>query len=205
MKKTRKNLHSKKRRNNSRKNRRHFGGNDACSNCGEHMPDMATCTPYQVLGLTPDASIKDIKKTYRKLALKHHPDKGGNEECFKWFVNAYSIIGDNDKLESVHLSDFVPMLIGPGGTTLNSFKDFNEIRMYGKFIIDASAISFFGDEGDVTDYICEIPASFHFKENASPSCADKCDIQSVNSAPAKSCILPRKVAGFTLNQFIPIG
>lgn len=35
----------------------------------------AASSPHQVLGLTPDASAKDIKKRYHELSLKHHPDK----------------------------------------------------------------------------------------------------------------------------------
>ncbi len=46
-------------------------------------------SPYQVLGLTSDASQKEIKKAYRKMALEHHPDKGGSEENFKKIQAAY--------------------------------------------------------------------------------------------------------------------
>ena len=38
---------------------------------------------YQTLGVSRDADTSAIKKAYRKLASKHHPDKGGDEARFK--------------------------------------------------------------------------------------------------------------------------
>ena len=39
--------------------------------------------PYQTLGVTPEATNEQIKFAYRRLALKSHPDKGGDSEMFK--------------------------------------------------------------------------------------------------------------------------
>ena len=38
--------------------------------------------PYKVLSLSKDASLEDIKKRYKKLARKYHPDKGGDPQLF---------------------------------------------------------------------------------------------------------------------------
>jgi len=52
---------------------------------------------YKVLGVNESSSQDDIKKAYRKLSLKHHPDRGGNGEEFKKINEAYSILGDVEK------------------------------------------------------------------------------------------------------------
>ena len=62
---------------------------------------MAQKDFYAVLGVPAAASQDEIKKQYRKLAAKHHPDKNpGNkeaEELFKEAAEAYSVLGDPDK------------------------------------------------------------------------------------------------------------
>ncbi len=52
---------------------------------------------YQTLGVDKSAPQAEIKKAYRKLSMKHHPDKGGNEEKFKEIADAYAVIGVADK------------------------------------------------------------------------------------------------------------
>ncbi|MEM9036234.1 MAG: DnaJ C-terminal domain-containing protein [Actinomycetota bacterium] len=52
---------------------------------------------YEALGVSSDASDKDITKAYRKLAREHHPDQGGDEARFKAVSAAYDVLGDPDK------------------------------------------------------------------------------------------------------------
>jgi len=52
---------------------------------------------YKVLGLESNASDSEIKKAYKKLAIKHHPDKGGDEATFKEITRAYEILSDENK------------------------------------------------------------------------------------------------------------
>jgi molecular chaperone DnaJ len=52
---------------------------------------------YDILGVKRDASESEIKKAYKKLALKHHPDKGGDTEKFQELVEAYEVLSDEQK------------------------------------------------------------------------------------------------------------
>ncbi|KAF8336009.1 hypothetical protein F5887DRAFT_988267 [Amanita rubescens] len=52
---------------------------------------------YKILGVARDCSEPDIKKAYRRESLKHHPDKGGDEEKFKLVVEANAVLSDPDR------------------------------------------------------------------------------------------------------------
>eukprot|EP01054_Gregarina_sp_Poly1_P010725 Gregarina_sp_Poly_1__10724@NODE_814_length_6190_cov_237_531439_g591_i0_p2_GENE_NODE_814_length_6190_cov_237_531439_g591_i0NODE_814_length_6190_cov_237_531439_g591_i0_p2_ORF_typecomplete_len417_score71_01DnaJ_C/PF01556_18/1_3e52DnaJ/PF00226_31/1_1e22DnaJ_CXXCXGXG/PF00684_19/2_3e13AntiTRAP/PF15777_5/33AntiTRAP/PF15777_5/20AntiTRAP/PF15777_5/3_6AntiTRAP/PF15777_5/0_0055HypA/PF01155_19/0_63HypA/PF01155_19/4_1FYVE_2/PF02318_16/23FYVE_2/PF02318_16/11_NODE_814_length_6190_cov_237_531439_g591_i046805930 len=52
---------------------------------------------YNSLGVAKDASTDEIKKAFKKLAIKHHPDKGGDPEKFKEVCKAYEVLSDPDK------------------------------------------------------------------------------------------------------------
>jgi len=52
---------------------------------------------YDALGLSPGCSEDEIKKAYRKRALREHPDKGGDPEKFKQLNEAYGVLSDGQK------------------------------------------------------------------------------------------------------------
>lgn len=52
---------------------------------------------YEVLGVKKDANADEIKKAFRRLARKHHPDAGGSEEKFKEINEAYEVLSDAEK------------------------------------------------------------------------------------------------------------
>jgi len=52
---------------------------------------------YDTLGIDKKASKDEVKKAFRKLAQKHHPDKGGEEAKFKEITEAYSVLSDDGK------------------------------------------------------------------------------------------------------------
>lgn len=72
---------------------------------------------YEILGVNRQAGQDDIKKAYRKLALKYHPDRNPNdknaEEQFKKAAEAYDVLGDPEKRSKY--DQFGDMAFGKGG------------------------------------------------------------------------------------------
>ena len=75
---------------------------------------------YKVLGLSEGASTEEVKKAYKKLALVHHPDKGGDPEEFRKLTEAYEHIinppvpqQQQQQPHHVHLSLAEVILGGP--------------------------------------------------------------------------------------------
>ncbi len=76
---------------------------------------------YEILGVTREASVQEIKKAYRKLALKYHPDRNPGdkkaEDMFKEAAEAYEVLRDPEKR---HLYD----LYGHQGLSGSGFQGF---------------------------------------------------------------------------------
>lgn len=66
-----------------------------------HVQRIKQCKDYyEVLQVSKDASEEDLKRNYRKLALKLHPDKNkapGAAEAFKAVGNAFAVLNDKEK------------------------------------------------------------------------------------------------------------
>jgi len=73
---------------------------------------------YKILGIKKDASKDEIKKSFRELSKKYHPDVGGDENKFKEINEAYSILSD-DKKRSEYDNPFGDDALGGFG-----FRDF---------------------------------------------------------------------------------
>jgi len=59
--------------------------------------DVDTEKFYKLLGVEMNATGPEIKKAYRKMAIQHHPDKGGDPDKFKEISKAYETLSDDDK------------------------------------------------------------------------------------------------------------
>ncbi len=100
---------------------------------------------YKILGINKGASKEEIKKAFRTLAHKHHPDKkGGNEAHFKEVNEAYSVLGDEKKRAEYDaygrvFSDGTGPGAGAGG--FNGFNGFD----FSQFTQGANGESPFGD------------------------------------------------------------
>jgi len=70
---------------------------------------------YDILGVDKNSSQDQIKSAYRKLAIQHHPDKGGNAEKFKEIASAYDVLGDDQKRNDYNQFGDEGLKAGGGG------------------------------------------------------------------------------------------
>jgi DnaJ family protein A protein 2 len=82
---------------------------------------------YEILGVPKTASQDDLKKAYRKAAIKNHPDKGGDPEKFKELAQAYEVLSDPEKREiyDQYGEDALKEGMGGGGSHVDPFDIFS--------------------------------------------------------------------------------
>jgi curved DNA-binding protein len=77
---------------------------------------------YATLGLKRGASSDDIKRAYRSMAMKHHPDRGGDEKRFKEIEEAYRFLSDPQKKQIVDMGGDPNAQPGAGGFNQGPFE-----------------------------------------------------------------------------------
>jgi curved DNA-binding protein len=77
---------------------------------------------YATLGLNRNASDAEIKKAYRSLAMKYHPDRGGDEKKFKEISQAYEFLSDPNKKQIIDMGGDPNAQPGMGGFNQNPFE-----------------------------------------------------------------------------------
>ena len=87
---------------------------------------------YEVLGVEKSASKEDIKRAYRKLAIKYHPDKNPGdkeaEEKFKEATEAYEVLSDDQKKAAYDQYGFEGVDgMGGGGGYSHAYEDFSDL------------------------------------------------------------------------------
>ena len=136
---------------------------------------MAKSDYYELLGVSKDATAEDLKKAYRKLAVKYHPDKNPGdptaEAKFKEISEAYEILKDPDKRAAYDRyghAAFQGGGAGPrgGGGFTDPFDIFREVfsggrggggGIFDEFFGGGSGGSAYGQEGEDLRYDLEIP------------------------------------------------
>ena len=87
---------------------------------------------YKILEINTNSSSNEIKSSYKKLALKYHPDRsGGDEDKFKEITEAYSILSDTKKkndydkfgiigdINTENMEDIINKMFGFGNNDIN--------------------------------------------------------------------------------------
>jgi molecular chaperone DnaJ len=113
---------------------------------------MSKKDPYEVLGVGRNATAEEIKKAYRKQAIKHHPDKNPGdhqaEDKFKEAAGAYEILSDPEKKAKFdRFGHNAPGGFGGGGFHGGGMNMDDIFSQFGDIFGGGGAVSGFGQRG----------------------------------------------------------
>ena len=111
---------------------------------------MSQIDPYKILGVAKGASDEEIKRAFRRLARKHHPDVNSNsktsERRFKEVSEAYEILGDKEKRRNYDMFGHADP-----GASFGGFNDFRRGRGFNGNPFGSHYSSGFGSQGPFED------------------------------------------------------
>src|SRR3989338_3108732 len=108
--------------------------------------------PYEALGVPRNATQEEVKRAFRKLALKHHPDRNSGdksaEEKFKEVNQAYEILSDSKKRELYDRYGLAGLGAQGAGSGAGGFQGFEGFEAGGfSNVFDDILEGFFGSSG----------------------------------------------------------
>ena len=111
---------------------------------------MAENDYYQILGVGRDATADDIKKAYRKLAMKYHPDKAKGdkkqaEEKFKQISEAYAVLSNPEKKKEY--DEFGSQVFKDKFSQEDIFRGFDFSDIFGDATSESIFSRIFGGQG----------------------------------------------------------
>ena len=107
---------------------------------------------YKILGINQNASEEEVKKAFRQLAHKYHPDKGGDEKRFKEINEAYQVLSNKEK--RAQYDRFGQVFEGQAGPAGFGFGPFSSGSPFGEIHFDFDSGGF-SDLGDIFDAFFE--------------------------------------------------
>jgi len=128
---------------------------------GDELPNSGGGTYYQILEVAPNATIEEIKVSYKKLALKLHPDKNLDKpdatEKFQELLEAYEILSDPEKRKAYdENSDFILRAFADAGSddgNRDSFLSVPSSRTFWCLMVEAAL----RDDGKLlANYACQL-------------------------------------------------
>ena len=151
---------------------------------------------YQILGVEKSASADEIKKAYRKMAHKYHPDKpGGDETRFKEVNEAYQILSDQNK--RAQYDRFGQVFSGGAGPTPNwgNFGDFGRVDW------DMAG----GGIGDLGDIFSDLFEQFGFAKKKRQTYTHGSDVEVISELSLEEAFrgIKRKIRLKTLVNCVP--